>query len=527
MRLLSLVLLIILCINFTSCNESGLEGIVPLSEGSSERPKLVNPNRGKPTEPEPDPTPSDPVRPQGQVSIDNDYCLCKENLPYMYNAGSICDNTCASIGSTTPVLVGNTTLGEQLTLDQDIFQGKLINWCEAPLSIDDQNASCSGIIREQFGTGSETDVDIIIGTNNNFRVEFAANQLIENRIYNFKIRAKSLLTEAFSDNIQFQVKDNTTPEDYGGKLSIGLAKRYYCLVFTGATTNDRDNEYKLHFMFDAANDPPVIPDGVVQFLCHNESLGTPDSPLFSRLGEETAFQLWDKIDRRFYVNNPDDPDNTNGESDINLFVKKRLKEKFNQTLTSVGLFNALETRIYPGVANDSQDQVIGFKLQSFTDPDDPDFPFCPTEVDLNRPPNDEDFDELFNVLGEFIGGTEALYMALRTPRQLDPISNNFVDDVMFINQTQLEKIWFYRNSSNQPTYLDPNDDNFRNIVKSETLYYYWPANELAPTVKVAQQELYKVQTREEIISEITGTPPSFGGAARPADKRIGCIPKTD
>lgn len=526
MRLLLLVLtLAAMGTFFSGCNESGLSDVLPVSDDSSgsSRPRIFRPE--VPPE-EPPPENVTPVRPTGQVFLDNDFCLCKANLPFQFASGSICDSRCASIGSENPVLVGNTTLGEQLTLDQDIFKGELVNWCKAPLSEEDQNADCVAVLREQFGNGSEFTVPITIGADNNYQIDFAA-QLQEDKVYSMRIRASSSLTEAFSDFIQFRVQDNTTPQDFGGKLQIGTSKRYYCLIFTGATTSDRDNEFKIHFMFDAANDPPVIPDGVVQFLCHDESRGTPDSPLFPRLGEELAFKLWDKVDRRFFVNNPDDPDNSQGENDINLFVKKRLKEKFDQTLTSVGLFNALEARTFPGSSNDSPDQTIGFKLQSFTDPDDIDFPFCPTEVDLQRSQSDENFDPLFNVLGEFISETEALYMALRTPRQLDPISNNFVDDVMFINQTQLEKIWFYRNGSNQPTYLDPADTNFRNIIKSETMYYYWPPNEAAPTVKLAQQELYKVQTREEILAEINGTTISNGGAAPPADKRIGCIPKTD
>lgn len=527
------ILMLILTVALVACNEAALEDVLPTGASTGEDGGRILPGGltlpgDDENNPDPNATESTaPVRPSGQVSINNDFCLCKENLPFMFRSGSICDATCAGIPNVNPTLVGNTTLGEQLTLDQDFFQGRLINWCQVPLSEEEQTPTCIAEVTQQFGNGNTFTKAITIGNDNNFQVDFDNNELTEGAIYSFRIRASSNLTEAFSDFVQFQVQDNSIPEDFGGKLQIGSAKRYFCLAFTGASANDRDNTFSINFMFDSANDPPVIPNGVTQFLCHDENLGTPDNPLFPRLGEEFAFNIWDKVDRRHFVNNPDDPDNTLNETDINLYVKKRLKEKFNQTLTSEGLFNPLESRIYPGIANDTQDQIIGFKLQSFVDPDDPDFPACPTEVDLQRPQSDENFDPLYNVLSEFIGATEALYMALRTPRQIDPITSNPVDNILFINQTQLEKIWFYRNDSNQPTYLDPSDANFKNIVKAETLFFYWPANEAAPTIQSAGQELYKVQTRDEIQAEINGTTISNQGAAPPADKRIGCIPKTD
>ena len=445
---------------------------VPTTETGSDREMLLDENVTNPggSDSTDDDTNinSTPIRPNGQVSLDDDYCLCKEGLPFMFASGTICDNTCANHTGSTPVLAGSTTLGEQLTLDADVFQGKLVNWCSALLSVDDKNASCTGFLREKFATssGAFRSFPITIGEANDYELEL--QDLKENSIYEFKIRAKSDITEAFSDVIQFEVRDNSTPEDFGDLLKISAAKRYYCLVFTGTSVNERDHDFLIHFMF--RDDPPLIPNGVTQFLCHDENQGMPDNITFPRLGEENAFNLWDKVDRRFFVNNPNDPDNTSNEIDINLFVKKRLKEKFNQTLTTVGLFHELVSRTYPGVNNDSQAQIVGFKLQSFEDPDDADFPICPSEVDLNRPSSDTNFNTLFNVLSEFIGETEALYAALRTPREIDPISGSIVDDRMFINQTTLEKIWFYRDSNNQPTYLDPNDANKKSILKDETMY---------------------------------------------------------
>ena len=174
--------------------------------------------------------------------------------------------------------------------------------------------------------------------------------------------------------------------------------------------------------------------------------------------------------------------------------------------------------------NKPKENLVGFMLKPFLDPDD-DFPICPSEMDINLTPNDEKFDPIFDVLREFISATEALYSAIRTPRQVDPISKKFVDDPFFINESLLKDIWFYYNDNNQPEFLDTKDKNFRNLVGSKTLYFYWPPYRLAPTVRRPEQLIYKVLTLQEIESEINGD--SISTSSPFADRRLGCIPKTD
>ena len=102
----------------------------------------------------------------------------------------------------------------------------------------------------------------------------------------------------------------------------------------------------------------------------------------------------------------------------------------------------------------------------------------------------KNFNPIFDILREFIGATEALYSALRTPRQVDPISKNVVDDIFFINESLLKNIWFYYNDDNQPEFIDVKGKNFKNLVSSKTVYFYWPPYHIAPTVRRAWDSLF-------------------------------------
>lgn len=486
-----------------------------------------------------------PVRPDGLFQIREDYCLCRGGIPFMFSPGDHCVPVCADATGPedqTPLLLGQMKVADaQLNISFEQFNGEFSKFCSLLLDLgNEKNLNCFGQLRENHNHNNSSEVElgeIKIGKNNQFQV-LLSDQLRLNRVYSFRIQARSTFTHpetgelipiiGNTDTIRFRVDDNAVPADFGGLLKINTAIRYHCIPRTGMTPNNYNHFFEQHFIFDAGNRPPIVPPTASFLLCHNDGgKNSPDHPSFPRLGEEVAFKVWDKRDYRFQ---PSPNSNEQSEININEFIKQRLLEKHSlQNQGRIALFHPLKLPRFPNIStqteNTSVNGLVGFYLKAFKDPDGDNFPICPSEIDLNLASSDKKFDPIFNVLGEFISATEAFYLALRTPRKMDPISQKFVDDIFFINEGLLKDIWFYYNDHRQPEFLDVNAKNFRSLVGSKDLYFYWPPYKRAPTIERPGQAIYKILSEEEIDREINGDstlPPSPF-----VDRRLGCIPKTD
>ena len=118
--------------------------------------------------------------------------------------------------------------------------------------------------------------------------------------------------------------------------------------------------------------------------------------------------------------------------------------------------------------------------------------------------------------------TEALYLAEKEPQTyLDADGKTVtIKNVMFIRETVLDMIRFYRDSSTGQ--LIPADDT---SVQTETVMFFWPPNPQAPLVKQSYQKIYTVRTPEE-LSTTPETPGKPRTTVRPADKRFACIPSS-
>ena len=528
---------------------TGLLSCIPLTDSNSGRPIF---NTGDNITPEPtEPEIVTPVRPDDLFHIKPNYCLCRGGKPAMAFAGEHCNSICAEVSSendNSTYLRGEVEVANlELSITHEHFQGDLNRFCTLPLDAENDNRPhCAGLFRELHSGNPEAVIDdtnlISIGDNNRFQILFT-NQLREDKIYSFRLQSRSTYTHpvtresslltGHTNTIQFKVKSPESSHNFGGPLKVGTTKRYFCIFTSGPSGDHLKNKFKQHFFFDAATDPPILPSSVTSVYCHEKlSPGEPDNPILRpRLGEEVAFKLWDKTDRRFYRNN----DDQSKEIDINEFIKTRLQEKHNIiTQGRLNFFSPLSIHSFPNVttegvpshANDNNLNLAGFLLKAFVDPNGDGFPICPSEFDLRRPETDEKFDPQFDVLGEFVHATEALYIALRTPRQFDPISNHPVDDVLLINESLVKKIWFYRDNNNRLQFLDVGSENFKSLVSSKTIYFYWPADPVAPTVQKTGQEIYQIRSYREIRREIEGDDSSDDGSAPFPDRRIGCIPKS-
>ena len=514
---------------------------IPLGDSSKQGRPLFSTGDYQRNEPEPEPTITTPVRPNGLFHIKPDYCLCQSGRSAMYQSMDHCDAVCSDAtggDDQSILLLGQVEVVDpQLAVSFEFFQGSLNNFCNALIDPSHERlARCFGRYTERHSNrSSEQSIsEITIQANNRFAVVFS-NQLRKDKIYRFRIQARSEFihpetTEVIpvlghTDFIEFKVSDNTPPPDLGGLLRVGMTKRYLCLLRTLSSSDQLGHVFKQHFIFDQATPPPPIPKVVPFITCHNEALGYPDSPFFPRLHEQNAFRLWDKTDRRFYRS-----DKSQSEIDINESIKTRLLEQHQiDTIGEINLFNPLALPSFPGISTVSTSSAVnnlaGFYLKVFVDPEGGDYPICPDAVDLNRHSGDKKFDRIFSVLSEFIGATEALYVAHRTPRQFDPINNNPIDDIFFINEGTLKTIWFYRNDVNQPQFLDVRDSNFKSLVATKAIYFYWPSDPRTPTVKKPQQSIYKIRTLAEIQTEIDGNSTPSPSQAPHIDRRIGCIPR--
>ena len=521
-----------------------LSSCIPLSNFSERGRPLFDANEN---EVEKDPTEEKerpPVRPDGLFRIKPNFCLCREGKPAMAQALDNCVRICADVTNASDqnlLLTGEVKVADpQLNITHEHFEGDLDNFCRLELHERDKNSRCFGLIRELHNNNPEFPIEgIDIGKSNRFHVRFT-NELRDGRIYSLRIQAHSEFTDSetgdivpidgHTETIQFMVRFPIEPVEMKGRLKITTTKRYQCLTRTAENDRSFDHAFRQHFIFDEATPPSPLPDIVIYTICHNDALGFPDNELFPRLGEEKAFHLWDKFDSRFYHRST----GQQAEIEINELIKARLREKHDVTIEGqADYFKQLELPSFPGVRTQQNnapiDNLAGFYLRGFIDPNgSSDFPICPSETDLTRPANDPEFDPIFDILGEFISGTEALYVALRTPRKFDPISKLPIDDPFFINESMAKKIWFYREGM-QKKFLDFTADNFRQIISSKTIYFYWPANTEAPTIHIPHQDTYKIRSLEEIRREINPSSDNDNNARRPApliDRRIGCIPKS-
>ena len=142
-----------------------------------------------------------------------------------------------------------------------------------------------------------------------------------------------------------------------------------------------------------------------------------------------------------------------------------------------------------------------------------DQPYCPTDYHFKN-------DLLFGVIGQYIGDTEAIYMARREDRTMvvNGKESKAPADILLIREGILNKIWFYHDYD-----LDQDIAADYATAKSKTILFYWPPQYTSPLQRNANSSLYTVRFPTDIgesTSGVLGLP-----VKTPSDKRFGCIPK--
>ncbi|MCB9095154.1 MAG: hypothetical protein H6621_08815 [Halobacteriovoraceae bacterium] len=459
------------------------------------------------------------IKPESEVKMLPNYCACNEGKPIILGN---CLNFCADKVDSQDTLYIETILGKSISLNPQL--GSLYNWCFKEVISEDgvsSGANPSCVIEAMDSNGSTTSLDVIINPGDN---KFTVNlqSLTYDQAYILTLIEQS--SQARSNSIQIKKVKNFPTEPAIGPLGISPVHRYDCHRNYNQTAAGGEAFYRLTYFY-TVNDPTPLPPGTdtLAFHCHDTQLyGPVDGPLFPRLElSYNSFAVWNPTDPRFFDND------ANQRYDIHDILQGRLDATGNSNITVPTIFQPINWPNAPLLNNDGSVQeqdaegapTMGFIMRAWMDENYKGY--CPNNSHYTSQ------DPLFRELGDILGvETEALYFAERMAFSifnLDGTQGVSEPNYLLVKESLIKKIWFYIDgfdAAGNPQYKTPTDEN----IRGKTVYFYWPANTVTPTVQSDYQKLYRVKHTTDISdssSTLNGPIPS----TPPHDKRIGCVPK--
>lgn len=494
---------------FTACQDIG-----------ADRPTIFERSPSSETiEPE---VPTAPVRPSGAVIIQPGHCGCQDGEPITVGeCAAICDS---KPSSPTPKLYLSVEVTEEISLDiyQDFY-----GWCYQEISDAEGNtitgAKCQYEIMDEEGNVSYQDVTDVSSSSNNLVVDINDGVFLDDVTY--RVTIIEATSGARSTTFQVRKYSSTPGSNIGGPLQYMPINRYACGIRNGGATSQDQNDFsRFHLYFNSQTRPePLRQETVGSFFCHDLGPTGDNPPTNSPLLEETTgvFTLWDRGDPRFY-----DLDNDTFE-DINNIIEREVKLQGAELAQTPRLFAELEWLsafddgdITPGdTSTSNQVQVVPEKLGYYMTP------FLDTDTYRAYCPKERHYYQdspLFKAMREVIAkDTEALYVA----------KQDNVCDFILINESVVEKIWFYTENG---LAIKPTDS----TIRGKKVQFYWPPADVAagenPYIKKGHQRIYTIKSTEELTSgcsesvAASSTTGTNGNGVRtnipPHDKRVGCIP---
>jgi hypothetical protein len=460
-----------------------------------------------------DTPPSPVVRPDNQVFIQNDFCICQNKKAKSFGN---CANFCKDKNDNEPALYVNTQLGPDIELNPELQN--LNGWCNA--QIDDGNINPNCKLKVSSGLQSQQLAVNLFSDTNSFKVNLV--ELPENVIFT----AQLIETTSKAKSTTFQiVRKNFADIDPNLPIPIIPVHNYTC--FNTAGTYDGENRtydfmVRQYFTYPNNNSPPSVPPGNLppNLYCHDWfTLGSLDKSNYPRLETITHhLHFWNGNDARFF----DLDSNTN--LDINDYIKTELQSRFGiSTPNNLIIFEEFNWPSFPQISNSaefgSSVTSMGYYMQAFVDSNNPNNVFCPTQSTYDN------LGGVFEIIGEEIGAidTEAIFVAKREQLPFIDSGGNPIpapDSFMLIRESDLNQIWFYFDEDGLAIEADSASS------KTQTIHFYWPPCETSscnPTTKQADQALFTIRKPEDLFA----APSTFGfrNTILPADKRFGCIPK--
>lgn len=428
-----------------------------------------------------------------------DFCSCINGRS---EVGKRCDKFCAANPSSNgSILHASTILGAESLMKF----GSLYNWCSVQLSGDLTKPQCA--LQATSGDNSSF-LPIIISPGSS---SFIANiSSLENyKVWDLKLIEYKTGSSAQTETFKVKKIDPYVSDVPMGSIKLMGVNQYTCMHFGGKFDSQgnviRTSFARLFYYFQNGEIPtpmPPAPGGRLPMTaCHDEQIHPGnDSAEYERLEKiNNHLVVWDFADKFLTALEG------NGKLLINRILKHRLADEFNIYVSDLDLFQELNFLKRPGTSS-----ILGRVLTPFTNTDS-ERSICPTVQDYtsNQP--------LFNLLGDYIGDTEALYIAEKEAEIIgDGALEKTIYGTMLIKENIINKYGFYiENGLKTKITEDAKHTN-------KTIFYYWPVSDAMDPMIKGPRKLFTVKNIGELSGSINGIMPL---RMRTTDKRIGCIPK--
>lgn len=469
-----------------------------------------------------------PQRPDGAVFIQADACGCLQGKAITY--GSNCASLCQQKGTgvTDATLYMNVKVGAEVELtDLRDLQG----WCSTPLIDPNTGEAVAGnpacVLEAKDENGSVRQINFTpIGNKATVNITSLSNDMT------YRISILETTSGARSDTLQIRKVSTSTSDPIMGPLRLMPVTQYTCMYIDIADSDSGNESYydyasRLMYYFVPEVRPEAISEFSANLYCHDiYQFGTND-PGGTRL-EETpgAFTLWSKWDPRFY-----DTDN-DGINQIDQLIVQLVEDQGATIDANLRLFFEFSWFSEPQISSGDSSSAptnggnvsMGYYMIPWVDQNTLKA-YCPKQEHYYSD------NQLFVALRELVGvDTEGLYIGKKEGQGCT---------FMLIRETQLKKIWFYKDSNG--IHIEPNNE----TVEGKKIQYYYPPDENSPFIKKSHQNLFTILSTQELSSvncggssaptsgqDANGTTSGSGtggGDGRiypPHDKRIGCVPVT-
>lgn len=444
----------------------------------------------------------DGKRPTFDISIKNDYCVCRNGKSDVINN---CDQFCATKTPTSDsILYVNTIIGPLTAMHAKL--GNLHNWCTVQLSGDVTSPKC--LLTANDGN-DEIQIPVNLNQNSN---AFSANvsRLGKNKTWILKLVEAQTGSNAQTKEFQIRLQHPEDRPDYPmGALKVIPVNQYTCLTYGGKLDSSgeiyRTNYAKIFYYFNMTEIPAPMPPASganpSMIVCHDEKQNPgDDSAMYERLElVKNHVAMWDTKDVRFTTSM-----NGAGKLMMNKILEERLLTEYNIT-ANLDLFRMVS------FANPkfNSSSILGYMMIPFTDSRTGNS-FCPTSGTY------ESYSPLFNLLGEYMADTEGLFLAEKEAETiLNGATYKTLYGTMLVRESILKNYGFYIENGLKIKAT-------ANTLNTKTIYYYWPADPSADPTNGEGRKLFTVRTAGQLNGNI---PVGIPGNIITSDKRIGCIPK--
>lgn len=437
-------------------------------------------------------------RATNDISFKSDSCSCLNG-----KSDSIydCNDFCANKPITSkPTLYLSAILGSEVLKNPKIKN--IYDWCTILLDSDQTAPQCSLIAWD----GTDTiEIPVKIAKSKN-DVMVDITPLKTNKTYIIKIVETKAGSDAFTKEVQIKRVDQKKPEPDLKVIRKTPISQYTCLDYEGEIDSN-GNIYKTaftrsYYYFPREETPAPIPSSLAgqpsPTVCHDDELHPGnDSVLYPRLElTNSIFTLWQKEDFAFYLDGKD--------LKIHQRINKRLDEEYNIPTFNTKIFFPFNYFSGPG----NTPNIQGYVLVPFVDPHSG-RSMCPTESDLNY-----SNEPLFNILRNYIGETEGLYIA---SGEVQVIGHKTTYSTMLISESNLKDIAFTISAGIK----EQTNDWHRGRI-----YFYWPRIPGMDPLEQAERKLFTIKSLYEIPELSQNNPMGENGMGMTTDSRIACIPKS-